>query len=200
MRGILSIIALLVTCGGCTTVDRYRGLDGPPGGYVSGTSSFQRTMSSLNPFGSYNSQWTLVRVIAPPGATRCRIVDQNPFAPDGPKTEGAPDAKREVMLAYLASATSAEFECRTPDGVMRRKVDAVAYEWPRLKSAPPSSFTITTQVKPPLVHIDPTDPEAESRWRSLSTELCPHGSERASTFVCKPGMFEKLKAVDLAGS
>lgn len=197
MRG-LALIATglgLLSSSACTTIDHYSGADGPPGGYISGTSSFQRTMSDLNPFSNYNSQWSLVRVIAPPGATYCRIVDTNPFAPDGPKTEGAPNEKREVMLAYLASATSAAFECRTPNGVMKRTVKAVPFEM-----AYRDKVFSTVQVKPPLVHVDPTDTEAESRWSSLATELCPLGSKQASAFVCKPGMFEKLKAVDLAGS
>jgi len=188
-------LAVLAT-GACTTVDRFSGLDGPPGGYVSGTSPFHRTMSSLNPFSDYNEQWTLVRVIAPPGATRCRIVDANPFSPDGPLTVGAPNAGREVTLAYDANATFAEFECRTPAGVMKRRVDAVPYTWPELFGYR-RAFPIVTQVKPPLVHIDPTDPEAEQRWRDLATELCPVVSERASGFVCKPGMLEKLRAKDI---
>lgn len=200
MRGLACIAAAVggLSSIGCTTVDKYSGLDGPPGGYVSGTSSFQRAASSLNPVSDYNSQWTLVRVIAPPGATRCRIADQSMFVPDGPKTEGAPDAKREVMLTYDADATSAAFECKTPAGVVKRTVKAVPYNWPRPEQA---RFTIdmTTQVKPPLVHIDPADPYAKQRWADLAIELCPNGSARASAFVCKPGMFEKLKAEDIGG-
>lgn len=195
MRGLVWTVAGLGLFGttSCTTPDRYRGLEGPPGGYVSGTSPFQRTMSDLNPFSDYNTQWTLVRVVAPPGATRCRIADQSPFVPAGPQPEGEPDAKREVMLTYHASAEAAAFECRTPEGVKKRTVKAVVYE-----TKYQDKVFMRTQVKPPLVHIDPSDPEAEQRWTELAAELCPEVSERASGFVCKPGMLEKLKAEDLA--
>lgn len=197
MRGWASIAVgiAVVTTGGCATPDKFRGLDGAPGEYVSGTSPLQRGFSAINPFSDYNSQWTLVRVIAPPGATKCRVADTNPFRPVGPMTIGAPNARREVMLAYDALAKSAAFECRTPAGVVKRTVKAVPYDWPQHPSFP-TKFGVTTQVKPPLVHIDPTDVEAERRWRELSAELCPVVSERAS-FVCKPGMLEKLKAQDL---
>jgi len=180
-------------------VDKYSGLDGPPGGYVVGSSPFQRTMADLNPFQSqYTHQWTLVRVVAPPGATRCRIADQSSFMPEGPMAEGRPDEKREVMLTYDAFAETAAFECRTPEGVKKRTVKAVVYEMPVPGSAPKTSARLSTPVKPPLVHIDPSDPDAERRWRELAAELCPEVSARAFGFVCKPGMLEKLKAEDLA--
>lgn len=197
MRGLAWMSLGVLAAGGCTTVDKYSGLDGPPGGYVVGSSPFQRTMADLNPFQSqYTHQWALVWVVAPPGATQCRIADQSPFMPDGPKAEGRPDAKREVMLTYDAFAETAAFECKTPDGVKKRTVKAVVYEMPVSKKSP-RSFAFRTQVKPPLVHIDPNDPEAERRWTELAAELCPEVSERASGFACKPGMLEKLKAEDL---
>jgi hypothetical protein len=53
------------------------------------------------------------------------------------------------------------------------------------------------QVKPPLVHIDPADPEAERRWSEIVSELCPAPPARAGFIICQPGMLEKLKAEDL---
>ena len=82
MRGLVSGVVgcTALAMGGCTMVDSYRGLDGAPGDYVSGTSQFQRVMSGINPMSDYNSQWVLVRVVAPAGATRCWVADKSPFA------------------------------------------------------------------------------------------------------------------------
>lgn len=202
MRGlVLTAIGAAASAGACTTTDRYSGLDGPPGGYVVGSSQLQRTMADLNPFQSqYTNQWTLVRVVAPPGATACRIADQSPLIPKGPQPEGKPDANREVMLTYDAFAKSAAFECKTPDGVVKRTVDAVSWQmsWP--KQAPGGGYTPTTPVKPPLVHIDPKDPEAERRWTALAAEICPEISDRAFGFACKPGMLDRLKAADIGAA
>lgn len=178
--------------GGCTTVDRYRGLDGPPGGYVSGTSPFQRAMSDINPMSDYNSQWVLVRVIAPVGATRCWVADKSPFDPAGPKAEGQPDDKREVVLAHKAHSDTATFACKTPAGEVKRSVKAVPYEM-RYRD----KVIHTTPLKPPLVHLDPSDAEAGARWTAISAELCPQISERAGNMICKPGMMDKLRAADI---
>lgn len=193
MRRMFATAICLVSLAACTSVDKYSGLDGPPGGYVVGSSPFQRTMADLNPFQSqYTHQWVRIRVIAPPGATRCRIADQSPFMPPGPQAEGKPDAQLQVMLAYDAFSSTAAFECKTPDGLVKRSVRAVVYE-----STFANRFKHTTHVKPPMVHIDPRDPDAEARWTAFAAELCPVVSERASSFSCKPGMLEKLKAADI---
>lgn len=198
MRRVFATAIGLVTLAACTTVDKYSGLDNPPGGYIVGSSSFQRTMADLNPFQSqYTHQWVRIRVIAPPGATRCRIADQSPFMPEGPQADGRPDAKREVMLAFDAFSDFAAFECKTPEGVVKRRVGAVLYESLLSKAATAGYFKTTAKVKPPLVHMDPADPDAEQRWQAFATELCPVVSERAFAFACKPGMLEKLKAADI---
>jgi hypothetical protein len=194
-------IAILAACvaGGCTTIDQYRYADAPPGQAVSGTSPFSRTMETLNPFtGGYNQTWTRIRVIAPPGADACRIAGQSIFISDGPSPGGKPNENREVMLAYEEGAKSASFECRTPQGVVRRTVKASVYTQPVPETAAARGRKPWTyHVLPPLVHIDPNDPGAEARWTAIAAELCPEISERVFGFVCKPGMLEKFKAADL---
>ena len=127
MRGLVSGVVgcTALAMGGCTMVDSYRGLDGAPGDYVSGTSQFQRVMSGINPMSDYNSQWVLVRVVAPAGATHCWVADKSPFDPKGPKHEGRPDAKREVLLTHKAISDTATFACKTPGGEVKRSVKAM---------------------------------------------------------------------------
>jgi len=179
---------------GCTSIDKYNGLDAPPGGTVFGSSSFSRTMETLNPVPSgYGAAWTRIRVIAPLGASVCRIAGQSIFVAPGPEPEGKPNDKGEVMLSYDAEAKSASFECRMPSGVVKRTVEAVPFAiMTRLRSGVERKVS-TAHVKPPLVHMDPTDPAAEARWAAISAELCP-----GPTLICEPGMLEKLKAEDLS--
>jgi hypothetical protein len=198
-------IAILAACvaGGCTTIDQYRYTDALPGQAVSGTSPFSRTMDALNPFsGGYNDTWTRIRVIAPPGADACRIAGQSIFISDGPSPKGKPDEKREVMLAYDEGAKSASFECRTPAGVVKRKVEASVYTMPIPANVPADKMWLykgdrSWRVLPPLVHMDPADPDAEARWAAISIELCSPGSKAQYSLMCRPGMLEKLKAADL---
>ena len=188
--GVVGCAALAM--GGCTAVDTYRGLDGAPGDYVSGSSQFQRVMSDINPMSDYNSQWVLVRVVAPAGATRCWVADKSPFDPTGPRHEGRPDAKREVLLTHKAYSDTATFACKTPAGEVKRSVKAVPYE---MKYR--DKVIHTTPLKPPLVHLDPSDAEAGSRWTAIAAELCPQISDRASKMICKTGMMDKLRAADI---
>lgn len=150
-------------------------------------------MADLNPVTSqYTTQWVRIRVIAPPGATRCRIADQSPFMPLGPQAEGRPDSMRQVMLTYDAHSQSAAFICDTPAGNIKRSVKAVP--WTMTFGGKPLG---TLQVKPPMVHIDPSDQDAAARWTGLAAELCPTVSERAYSITCRPGMLEKLQAADI---
>lgn len=193
MRIVFALAIASTASAACTGIDRYGGLDGPPGGYVTGSSPVQRMMSELDPVKSqYKNQWVRIRVIAPAGATRCRIADQSLFMPLGPQAEGRPDSAGAVMLTYDAFSSTASFTCDTPDGRVKRSVNAVPYVLTLS-----GRYMNTVQVKPPMVHVDPSDADAEARWTSLAAELCPVVSERATAFACKPGMLEKLKAADI---
>ncbi len=204
MRGSawLALCLCLFLSPSCTNIDQYRGIEGPPGGYVTGASQANRVFTAFSPNGSggYGAAWVLVRVVAPPAATRCWVTGQSPFSPPGPLTAGVPDAQHEVMLTYQSLASSASFACRTPDGDVRRTVRAVPYHLPPTSYTPRWVSSLATQVKPPLVHMDPTDTEAEHRWQKLAAEICPTVSETAFYFVCRPGMLEKLTAEDLGGA
>jgi hypothetical protein len=194
---VLAVVFALALVGGCTQIDRYNNADAKPGGTVVGSSPFRRATASLGPRGP---QWIRFRVIAPPDATVCRITGQSIFARPGPETQGKPNEKREVMLTYDVDAKSASFECKTPSGILRRTVQAVRYDMmSTLFDGKPRLMEIAW-VKPPLVHMDPKDPEAEARWAALGVELCSGPYDGDSHFTCKPGMLEKLKAVDLAAA
>jgi hypothetical protein len=98
------------------------------------------------------------------------------------------------MLTSRQGDRTAHFVCDTPGGAVRRSVNASVYT----QVLGNGRRNVKYHVLPPLVHIDPGDPEAEVRWAALGAELCPVVSERALGFVCKPGMLEKFKAEDLS--
>lgn len=193
MRRLFALVIASVTSAVCASTDKYSGRMDHRVGYVIGTSQFQRTMADLNPVNSqYTTQRVRIRVIAPPEATQCRIADQSPFMPPGPQPEGKPNSKGEVMIAYDAFSSSAAFVCDTPAGQLTRSVTPAPWQMTF------RGWQINTvQVKPPMVHVDPSDPDAAARWTSLAAELCPVVSERASSFSCKPGMLEKRQAADI---
>jgi hypothetical protein len=147
--------------------------------------------------------WKRIRVIAPEGATECRSGD-GLFSRGGPQDKGKPDANREVMLTSREGDRIVHFVCDTPCGAVRRSVKASVYTMPIPPNVPADKMWLyerrpSWHVLPPLVHMDPRDPGAEGRWAAIGPEICPVVSDRASTLVCKPGMLEKFKAVDLYG-
>jgi len=152
----------------------------------------------INPYNGNPTgrRYQRIRVIAPPGASVCRIVGQSMFVAPGPQAQGKPNDKHEVTLTYDVEAPSASFECQMPSGVARRTVQAVPYESTQ-KGYDGNPLTVTLMlVKPPLVHMNSQDPEAEARWTALGAELCSPHSESPS-YLCKPGLLGKLKAEDL---
>ena len=183
----LIIAALLLSS--CKQYDQYQNLDGAPGETVFASSPVQRNLM----LGSNRSdQWTRIRLIAPPGATSCKIANHLLHNPRGPEMEGKPDANRFVMLTVTAEIRTAAFSCNTPDGVVRRTVSAVPYQITYR-----DRVVSTARVLPPLVHLDPDDPTAGRRWQEFWSEACPVVSERAGRIMCKPDMPEKLQAADL---
>ena len=121
------------------------------------------------------------------------------FSFGGPEPEGKPDDKREVMLTYDVEAKSAQLRVQLAAGIVRRRVKAVPYDI-MFRRRDTERVLSTAQVKPPLVHMDPTDPDADARWAAISAELCSPGSASVYSLICKPGMLEKLKAVDLGSA
>lgn len=192
-----SLIAIVMLAGCATEI---RNADAPPGGLVTTVDKTQNTMLGWMQVTPSNKapgveHWTRMRVIAPAGATECRTQD-------GPQDEGKPDAQGAVMLTGREGARSVQIVCDTPQGVVKRTVNASVYAQPIPPDAPPDiakrlAKRRDTHVLPPLVHVDPGDPGAEARWAAIGAELCPEISERVFGFVCKPGMLEAFKAADL---
>lgn len=137
--------------------------------------------------------WTRIRVIAPEGATECR--SGSLFSRGGPQAKGKPDKDRAVMLTAREGDRTAHFACDTPGGEIKRSVDASVFQLPPTANG----WTFGKfYVLPPLVHMDPRDPDAEARWAAIAVEVCPAISDRASRLPCQTGMMENFKAVDLA--
>ena len=207
----VGLIAVVVTLAGCAQIE-VRNADAGPGGAVTTYDANKQAWVGWIPqAGVVNNapgidHWTRIRVIAPKDATECR---SGAFlARGGPEDEGRPNANREVMLTSNQNQNTAQFECDTPGGVVRRSVKASVYTRPIPPNVPADKMWLYkgdrgAKALPPLVHMDPKDAQAEERWAALGAEVCPVISDRASRetgFVCLPGMLEKFKAVDLAAS
>lgn len=198
--GLLALAGCLLA--GCASV-KVRNADAAPGGAITTVDPVKSAALGWIPqVGPANNpaihHWTRMRVIAPAGATQCRTL--TPFTSDGPEDEGQPDLNGVLMLAAREGARSIQIACKTPSGVVQRTVTASIYTVEhspevraRYSNARPHNF----YVLPPLVHVDPRDPDAEARWAAIAAELCPEISERVFGFVCKPGMLETFKAADL---
>lgn len=198
--GLFALIALA----GCAQVE-VRDANTTPGGTVTTEDHTKNAALGWIPsIGPTNrpgiDHWTRIRVIAPEGATECRSGSM--FSKGGPQARGRPDADRAVMLTSREGDRTAHFVCDTPAGPVRRSVRASVYThtWSDPPPGVKRNFTPKPRdfhVLPPLVHMDPREPDASARWAAIGPELCPVVSEQSATLICKPGMMEKFRAVDL---
>jgi hypothetical protein len=197
-------LGVLVALAGCAQIE-VRDAEVAPGGTVTTENHTTNLLTAWIPRVSPGNRpgidhWTRIRVIAPEGATECR--SGSLFSRGGPQAEGKPDAERAVMLTSREGDRDAHFVCDTPNGAVRRSVNASVYTMPIPPNVPADKMWLykgnrSWHVLPPLVHMDLKDAQADARWAAIGAELCPVISERASGFVCKPGMLEKFKAADL---
>lgn len=200
----VSLVAAVVVLAGCAQLE-VRDADAPPGGTVTTEDHTRNAVLGWIPQVAPRNRpgiehWTRIRVVAPEGATICR--SGTFFSKGGPEAKGEPDANRVVMLTSRQGDRTAHFACDTPIGEVKRSVSASVYTMPIPPNVPADRMWFyegnrSWHVLPPLVHMDPRDPAAEARWDALGPELCPEISHRVFGFVCKPGMLEKFKAVDL---
>ena len=203
-------LAIAVVLAGCAQIEVGNADTGPGGTVTTYDANKQSVAGWIPQAGVVNvapgiDHWTRIRVIAPEGATECRS-GAGLFSRGGPQDKGRPDADRIVTLTSREGDRTAHFVCETPRGPVRRSVSASVYTMPIPPSAPPhivkqlESTRRDTHVLPPLVHMDPKDPQAEARWAALGAEACPVILDRVSMetgFLCLPGMLEKFKAADL---
>ena len=190
-------VALAFMLAGCAQID-VRNADAGPGGTVTTEDHTRNALLGWIPSVTPRNRpgidhWTRMRVIAPEGATECR--SGSLFARGGPSNRGKPDKDHAVMLTAREGDRSAHIVCDTPDGEVERMVEASVFERPPLPNG--RSFG-KFHVLPPLVHMNPRDPDAQARWAAIAKEVCPVISDRAATLPCKAGMMEKFMAVDLA--
>lgn len=196
-RRLKGALALAFVLAGCAQIE-VRNADAGPGGTVTTEDHTRNALLGWVPRVTPRNRpgidhWTRIRVIAPEGATECR--SGSLFARGGPSDRGKPDKDRAVMLTVREGDRTAHFVCDTPGGQVKRSVEASVFERP---SRPNGKAFGKFHVLPPLVHMNPRDPDAEARWAAIVSEVCPVISERAATLPCHPGMMEKFKAVDLA--
>jgi hypothetical protein len=137
--------------------------------------------------------WVFVRVIAPAGATECSadgswLDGRNPY-PSAPVA-----ADGEAMITVRNEASEVSVSCATPGGSVQRKVSSERVistthigQW-----AQKHDYFVV----PPLVHLDPADPQAAARWDALRLELCPADMISAIS-ACTGDRMSNMKRRDL---
>jgi hypothetical protein len=191
LRNVTVGLAASVLFAGCTTTTK---ADAPPGATV----TTENESASWLPRGISGEKqgmqnWTRIRVIAPAGARQCVSGSVLPLIYGGPQAIGRPDTKGEVMLTTDMEAGAVHIRCTTADGDVARTVKAYRYSR-TFQNGMKSSFPI----QPPMIHMNPSDPQAEARWTELRAEICKEGEiGPRSGFLCEPEIFAALKAADL---
>lgn len=137
--------------------------------------------------------WTRIRVIAPPGATECISGSLSPLIQGGPQASGTPGRDRAVMLTTDPDSLTVHVRCLTPSGDVVRSVDGYRYEQRPRGSSTAFGFNI----QPPMIHMDPADPERAARWDSLHAEVCTQVRGSRSGYLCRPEIFAALRASDI---
>ncbi|MEZ5938325.1 MAG: hypothetical protein R3C52_08900 [Hyphomonadaceae bacterium] len=95
------------------------------------------------------------------------------------------------MLTYSARRTTARFECTTPDGKITREISGYRHQ---------SSFagrTYAYRIWPPIVHMDPNAPFADTHWAIAREEICEGGQALQFVTLCKPEVWSAVMAIDL---
>jgi hypothetical protein len=194
----LALAAVFLAAAGCTSIEK---ADARPGGLVwtENTSIGWMPSGLASPGRAGTRGWIFVRVIAPTGATECRA-ESGLFDGPNPYKSGKPGPDRAALLTVRDAAAQSVFICMTAGGEVRRetpstKITYTVRGYYGKKDEERSYWSV-----PPLVHVNPKDADADKHWAAVSEEVCPaSGAGRGRNF-CKPGMLDKMKAVDLGAS
>ena len=190
MRTLAAVFVLLAMAA-CSTLHN---ADAPPGGTVTKTTWGDNDLAQFW-FGNHLHQhsYQRVRLIAPLGAFECGV---DAFH-GGPQREGLPNERREVDVTVRSGVRHTEFYCKTPQGVIRRTVDAVEV-FRHTYEGGSRHMEIVLRKFPMLVHVGGADAESEARWTALHAEVCTI-TPLPSDFqhICEDANFAALRAADI---
>jgi hypothetical protein len=192
----MKLLPVAIAClflAGCNTIKRE---DVRPGGTVVTEDKAISWMSDLSGNPAGHRGWKFVKVIAPPGASECRV-EGSMFDGVNPYEKARVEIDGSVLLTVRNEQAKQTFACRTAEGVKRRTVQSerITNTFTDYKQRP---YTRRYWSTPPMVHIDPSDPQAAARWDALWEEVCP-AAARFRTGPCTGERFANMKARDLAG-
>ncbi len=179
---------------GCNTV---RKADVRPGGLVWTEDKAVSWMSDLSGNSAGHRGWIFVRVVAPAGATDCQT-DNSWLDGVNPYPKAPVDKDGAALVTVRNEIGESSFSCATPTGVVRRKIASEKFTYSYA-----SNYTRTQRAErsywivPPMVHMDPTDPQVAARWDALHAELCPEGKITGGG-ACRDGVMQNMKQRDLA--
>jgi hypothetical protein len=172
-----------VMIGACLTACMsYENLDGKPGSTA--TREFDPIPVPGLGLGRTSGSYQNVRVIAPNGAQVCRVTNFNgqpPFV-----SERSPDADGVIALAVSESLDEAELRCAGQGVRVERQIRRLQLSFGNYSRR---SF-------PPLVHMQPSDPNAAARWTALYAEICATTRPR-DRYICDEANWAQLRAQDI---
>jgi len=191
----LALAAVCLAASGCIVIDKE---DRRPGGLVwMENQSVSWMPADLMHGGRAGMKsWAFVRVVAPPGATGCRV-ESGFFDGRNPYPKAKVGADGAAMLTVRNEQPQSVFVCVMPGGAEVRR------EAPSTKVTYMSRVSSTKEtersywVVPPLVHVDQKNPDADKHWAAIGEEICAPASLGRYGAVCKPGMLDRMKAIDL---
>lgn len=192
-----TLFAACLLAAACNTVETS---DPRPGGQVwtEDKSISWLSDTSGNPAGHKN--WIFVRVIAPAGATECRVEASmfdgvNPF----PKTPV--DDKGAAMVTVRDEKDKSSIACRTPEGWVKRTLASERIVNTFKDYTGKKTYQRGYWAVPPMIHIDPKDLQAAARWDALAAEICPVVTRNPPFPVnaCRDDRLERMKARDISG-
>jgi hypothetical protein len=183
----LSLAACLLA--GCTVVEK---TDPRPGGLAWTNNKAVSWFSEPTGARAGIHAWRFVQVVAPAGSSEC-WVEGSPFDGVNPYPKAPVDAGRAALVSVRNERSRYTFACRTPEGVARRTVTSEKATSSYRGGS--KTYTHSYWITPPLVHIDPADAEASTRWDKLRAEICPPGKPGPSP-ACEDRL-DRMKRRDL---